>query len=110
MWTLVYLIYTILGTWPPAGCVEHVFQIPRYVMCLQSDTNPEGYKDVVVMDEMSITHFDSDGAIKGELRQRYVERFRGLDFHYGYNQFVTTEKNRLGIKVVFFSLLTGIER
>ena len=62
------------------------------------------------MDEMSITHFDSDGAIKGELRQRYVERFRGLDFHYGYNQFVTTEKNRLGIKVVFFSLLTGIER
>ena len=87
-----------------------MFQIPRYVICLQSDTNPEGYKDVVVMDETSVTHFDANGAIKGELRQGYVERFRGLDYHYGFNQFVTTEKNRLGIKVVFFSLLTGIER
>ena len=104
---VVHRIYIILGTWPPAG---HVFQIPRYVMCLQSNTNPEGYKDVVVTDETSITHFDSDGYIKGELRQSYVERFRGLDFHYGYNQFVTTEKNRLGIKVVFFSLETGIEK
>ena len=62
------------------------------------------------MDETSVTHFDANGAIKGELRQGYVERFRGLDYHYGFKQFVTTEKNRLGIKVVFFSLLTGIER
>ena len=62
------------------------------------------------MDEESITHFDSNGAVKAELRQSYVERFRGLDFSEQFKQFITTEKNRLGIKVVFFSLVTGIER
>ena len=79
-------------------------------MCLRNEANPGGYNDIVVLDEESITQFDPNGVIRAELRQAYVSRFRGLDYNYELNQFVTTEKNRLGIKVVFFSLLTGIER
>ena len=79
-------------------------------MCLRNEPNSSGYSDVVVLDEESITQFDCNGVIRAELRQSYVSRFRGLDYNYEVNQFVTTEKNRLGIKVVFFSLITGIER
>ena len=69
--------------------------------------DPNGYQDVLVMDEDRIILFDSEGNIKDELMDSQIRKFRGLShvtLEDGKINLVTTEKTRHALKIVFIDL------
>ena len=69
--------------------------------------DPNGYQDVLVMDEDRIILFDSEGNIKDELMDSQIRKFRGLShvtLEDGKINLVTTEKTRHALKIVFIDM------
>ena len=66
--------------------------------------NGSGY-DVLVMDEQSIKHFNSDGILHKEYLKMYAKKCRGLDLWNDY--LVTSELTRHDLKLALVNLKTG---
>ena len=69
--------------------------------------NPNGYQDVLVMDEDRIIRFDYHGNINDELIDNQIHRFRGLShvtLEDGKITLVTTEKTRHALRLVFIDI------
>ena len=66
--------------------------------------NGSGY-DVLVMDEQSIKHFNSDGILHKEYLKIYAKKCRGLDLWNDY--LVTSELTRHDLKLALVNLKTG---
>ena len=62
--------------------------------------------DVLVMDEKSIKHFNSDGILHKEYLKVYAKKCRGLDL-WRDDYLVTSELTRHDLKLVLVNLKTG---
>ena len=95
--------FPYIGTWPP----NHRFDIPRSVLTMPDSRieNGSGH-DVLVMDEQSIKHFNSDGILHKEYLKIYAKNCRGLDL-WRDNYLVTSELTRHNLKLALVNLKTG---
>jgi hypothetical protein len=91
-----------VGTW----ATEEKFIAPRYVLCVpdRKHDNRSGM-NVVVLDNVGLHYFRSDGTKKATLFPGEGLRFRGLAYYEKHGHVVSTEKvEGEGVYLIFFDL------
>lgn len=98
----IYNDWEYKGIWAP----EQQFIYPRYILCVPDfkHDNRNGM-NVVVLDQVALYYFRSDGTLKSKLFNGEGCHYRGLAYHEGYGHIVTTEKiEGEGVYLVFLDL------
>ena len=90
------------GTWAPEAKFFH----PRYILCVPNHKHNNRHgMNVVVLDQVALHYFDSDGVLKCKLYEGQGCRFRGLTYHKKHGHLITTENiEGEGVDLVFFDL------
>ena len=95
--------FRYIGAWPP----KHRFDISRSVLTMpNSRKETQTGHDVLVMDEQSIKHFNSDGILHKGYLKIYAKNCRGLDL-WRDDYLVTSELTRHDLKLALVNLKTG---